>query len=394
MISRDIYLNDLISFKDKNLIKITTGIRRCGKSTLFKLYQDYLLENGVDKKQIISINFEDLAYEELLEYKKLYDYITEKLQGGKQNYIFLDEIQNVKNFEKAVDSLHLKENVDIYLTGSNAYLLSSELATLLTGRYVEIKMLPLSFKEYLQNDKTDMGRKFTNYLANSSFPYVTRLGSKKEIKMYLDGLYSTIILKDIIQRRNIRDINIFQSVIRYMFDNISNLTSTKKISDTLTSMGRKTSVNTVEGYLQDLCNSYIMHKVSRYDIKGKNHLKTGDKYYICDIGLRYFLLGSEKQDLGRMIENVVYLELLRRGYEIYVGKVGDMEVDFVAIKDDITYFQVALTTRDENTLRRELKSLQNIKDHHPKYLITMDEEPTSSYDGVKKVNLLEWLVGE
>lgn len=392
MISRDIYLNDLISFKDKKLIKIATGIRRCGKSTLFEIFQDYLLKQKVGKRQIISINFEDLAHEDLKDYKKLYSFITSKLQKDKQNYIFLDEIQNVKNFEKVVDSLYLKNNVDIYLTGSNAYLLSSELATLLTGRYVEIKMLPLSFNEYLQNNKSDLGRKFTTYLTNSSFPYATKLQSKKEIQMYLDGLYSTIILKDIIQRRNIRDISVFQSVVRYMFDNISNLTSTKKISDTLTSMERKTSVNTVENYLQDLCNSYILHKVSRYDIKGKNHLKTGDKYYICDIGLRYYLLGSTKQDLGRVIENIVFLELLRRGYEIHVGKIGTLEVDFVAIKDEISYFQVALTTRDEKTLRRELKSLQNIKDHHQKYLITMDEEPMSSYDGVKKVNLLDWLV--
>lgn len=396
MIQRKEYLNTLIDFKDKHIIKVLTGIRRCGKSTLFILFQNYLLNNGINKEQIISINFEDIDYEELLDYKALYKYIKERLIPNKMNYIFLDEIQNVPNYQKAVDSLFIKNNVDLYLTGSNAYLLSGEIATLLSGRYIEIQMLPLSFKEYVSyfNDKTDLSRKYTDYLINSSFPYTLELnGSKKNIREYLGGIYSTVVLKDIIARKNINDVFMLESIIRFMFDNIGNLCSIKKIADTMTSDGRKITSPTVENYLSALVDSYILYKVRRYDIKGKQYLKTGEKYYIVDIGLRYYLLGTKKVDMGHILENIIYLELLRRGYEIYIGKVGSKEVDFIAINDEgIEYYQVALTVHDEKTLERELYPLNSISDHNPKYLLTLDDDPPTSHNGIKQLNAIDWLL--
>ena len=396
MIERKEYLNTLIDFKDKHIIKVLTGIRRCGKSTLFILFQNYLLNNGVNKEQIISINFEDIDYEELLDYKALYKYIKERLIPNKMNYIFLDEIQNVPNYQKAVDSLFIKNNVDLYLTGSNAYLLSGEIATLLSGRYIEIQMLPLSFKEYVSyfNDKTDLSRKYTDYLINSSFPYTLELnGSKKNIREYLGGIYSTVVLKDIIARKNINDVFMLESIIRFMFDNIGNLCSIKKIADTMTSDGRKITSPTVENYLSALVDSYILYKVRRYDIKGKQYLKTGEKYYVVDIGLRNYLLGTKKVDMGHILENIIYLELLRRGYEIYIGKVGSTEVDFIAINDEgIEYYQVALTVHDEKTLERELYPLNSISDHNPKYLLTLDDDPPTSHNGIKQLNAIDWLL--
>ena len=396
MIERKEYLNTLIDFKDKHIIKVLTGIRRCGKSTLFILFQNYLLNNEVTKEQIISINFEDIDYEELLDYKALYKYIKERLIPNKMNYIFLDEIQNVANYQKAVDSLFLKDNIDLYLTGSNAYLLSGEIATLLSGRYIEIQMLPLSFKEYVSyfNDKTDLARKYTDYLINSSFPYTLELnGLKKNIREYLGGIYSTVVLKDIIARKNINDVFMLESIIRFMFDNIGNLCSIKKIADTMTSDGRKITSPTVENYLSALVDSYILYKVRRYDIKGKQYLKTGEKYYVVDIGLRYYLLGTKKVDIGHILENIIYLELLRRGYEIYIGKVGSTEVDFIAINDEgIEYYQVALTVHDEKTLERELYPLNSISDHNPKYLLTLDNDPITSHNGIKQINAIDWLL--
>ena len=396
MIERKEYLNTLIDFKDKHIIKVLTGIRRCGKSTLFILFQNYLLNNGVNKEQIISINFEDIDYEELLDYKALYKYIKERLIPNKMNYIFLDEIQNVPNYQKAVDSLFIKNNVDLYLTGSNAYLLSGEIATLLSGRYIEIQMLPLSFKEYVSyfNDKTDLSRKYTDYLINSSFPYTLELnGSKKNIREYLGGIYSTVVLKDIIARKNINDVFMLESIIRFMFDNIGNLCSIKKIADTMTSDGRKITSPTVENYLSALVDSYILYKVRRYDIKGKQYLKTGEKYYVVDIGLRYYLLGTKKADMGHILENIIYLELLRRGYEIYIGKVGSTEVDFIAINDEgLEYYQVALTVHDEKTLERKLYPLNSISDHNPKYLLTLDDDPPTSHNGIKQLNAIDWLL--
>ena len=395
MINRIEYLEELISFKDKKLIKIITGIRRCGKSTLLDLYKNYLLKNDINDNQIISINFEDIDFENLLDYSKLHSYIKEKLIPNKMNYIFLDEIQNVPNFEKAVDSLYIKNNVDLYITGSNSYLLSSEHATLLSGRYVEIKMLPLSFKEYISTfpDKSDLSNKYKNYLINSSFPYALFLNQKKDIHTYLDGIFNSVILKDVVARKNISDVPNLTKLIKYLFDNIGNLCSTKKISDTMTSSGNKISTHTVDNYISGLINSFIFYKVSRYDIKGKQYLKSGDKYYAVDMGLRYYLLGSKNTDLGHILENIVYLELLRRGNEIYIGKIDENEVDFIAINEKgKSYYQVALTVRDNAILKRELKPLNIISDHNPKYLITLDDDPPVSHNGIQQLNALEWLL--
>jgi predicted AAA+ superfamily ATPase len=395
MIERKEYLSQLVNFKDKQLIKIVTGIRRCGKSTLFELYQQYLLQNGVDENQIISINFEDAEFIDLTNFKILYDYIKELLISDKMNYIFLDEVQNVENFQRAVDSLFIKKNCDVYITGSNAYMLSGELATLLSGRYVEIKMLPLSFKEYVAAtpDNIEISKKYANYLTNSSFPYALELTNSKDIKAYLDGVYNSIVLKDVVMRKKISDVSMLESVIKFMFDNIGSLCSMKKIADTMTSYGRKISVHTVENYLSALCDSFILYRAERYDIKGKQYLKTGEKYYLADIGLRYYLLGAGKSDMGYILENVIYLELLRRGYDVFVGKTGNAEVDFVAADEHgIEYYQVALTVRDDNILQRELAPLNSISDHNPKYLLTLDDDPPANYNGIRQINALDFLL--
>jgi len=397
MIMRQEYLDMLINFRHKQLIKVVTGIRRCGKSTLFELYQDYLKADGVTGEQIIHVNLEDGEFAEIETSKQLYYYVNERLLPDKQMYVFLDEVQRVDEFQKAVDSLYIKKNCDVYITGSNAHLLSGELATLLSGRYVEIKMLPLSFKEYVSAFPKDsnLDRLYMDYIQNSSFPYALELKNAKDRRLYLQGIYDTIVLKDIVARRRFPDVAMLQSVVRFMFHNIGNLSSTKKIADTMTGVGRKISVHTVENYLTALTESFILYKISRYDIKGKQHLKTGDKYYVADIGLRYALLGTSKVDMGHILENIVYLELLRRGYEIHVGKVGQTEVDFVAIGDEgEEYYQVAYTVIDADgrTLERELAPLKAINDHNPKILLTMDYTPLTSHNGIKQINVLDWLL--
>ena len=395
-IIREEYLNKLIALKDKHIIKIVTGIRRCGKSTLFEIFQDYLINNGVSNDQIISINFEDYDYEELTDPHKLYEYIKDKIIGNKKMYIFLDEIQNVNDFHKVVDSLFIKKNIDLYLTGSNAYMLSSEIATLISGRYVEIKMLPLSFKEYVQStgDTNNLNKKYRDYIEFSSFPYVLELKNQyKEINVYLEGLLNTIILKDIVQRNKIADILMLKSVLRFLFDNIGNQLSSKKIADTLTSNGRKIDSKTVEKYINSLMESYVIYQANRYNIKGKEYLKTLEKYYVVDIGLRYALLGRKSTDVGHILENIVYLELIRRGFDVYVGKVNELEVDFVAMDGKRTiYYQVSATVRDENTLKRELSSLEKISDHYQKIILTLDEDPEADYNGIRRINVLEWLI--
>ena len=395
MIERNEYLENLISFKDKNLIKVITGIRRCGKSTMFELYQSYLKENGVEEEQIITVNLEDGDYRGIRTSEKLYQYVESKLVKSNKNYVFLDEVQQVENFQEAVDWLYVKKNVDLYITGSNAFLLSGELATLLSGRYVEIKMLPLSFKEYISAypGNTNTGALYMNYLQNSSFPGTLELARKQDIRVYLEGIYNTILLKDIVTRKKISDRFMLQSVVEFMFDNIGNMCSSTKIANAMTSSGRKISVPTVENYLSALCDSFILYKVGRYDIKGKQYLATGAKYYAADIGLRYFILGTKQADMGHILENIVYLELIRRGYEVHIGKVGDAEVDFIAIgAEGEEYYQVSQTVLEEQTLKRELSSLDAIKDHNPKYLLTMDYTPLTSYNGIKQVNVLEWLL--
>lgn len=399
-INRENYLSILRNFKEQQIIKVITGIRRCGKSTLLEMFQDYLKENGIDDKQIISINFEDSDYEELQDRKKLYEYIKQRLVKGQKTYIFLDEIQNVVEFEKTVDSLFINKNVDLYITGSNAYLLSSELATLLTGRYIEIRMLPLSFKEYLSSfeDKTDLSRKFVNYLTYSSFPQAVELYkiNPSNIKMFLDGIYSTVLFKDVMQRKGITDKSVLERVAKYLYDNIGNRTSIKAISDNIEGIEKNASYNTVSNYVDALIDSYLIFKASRYDIKGKEFLKTQEKYYAVDIGLRYYMLGQGSgKDMGHILENVVYLELLRRGYDVYIGKYDDLEVDFVAKKpENMEYYQVALTTRDENDkiINRELAPLKKINDNYPKYILTLDDDLDADFDGIKKINALNWLL--
>ena len=395
MIMRREYLDTLIHFREKNLIKVVTGIRRCGKSTLFEIYQNYLKEEGVAEEQIISINLEDGDYHAVRSYQELYDLVNQSLQPEKMNYVFLDEVQQVEQFQKAVDSLYIKKNVDLYITGSNAYLLSGELATLLAGRYVEIKMLPLSFSEYLScfDSNVDISRKYMDYLTNSSFPGTLELMRKQDIRMYLEGIYTSIVLKDIVSRKRIADVSMLESVIRYMFDNIGNLCSSTKIANTMTSAGRKISVRTVESYLEALTDSFILYRAERYDVKGKQYLSVGAKYYLADIGLRYYLLGSRQVDFGHILENIVYLELLRRGYEVHVGKMGTAEVDFVAFNEEgVEYYQVSLSVLDENTLKRELAPLDAISDHNPKYLLTMDMLPVTSHNGIRQMNVLDWLI--
>lgn len=397
-IVRNEYLEILKDFRDKDIIKIVTGIRRCGKSTLLEMFKEYLRENDVDDGHIISINFEDYNYVDLLEPKSLHTYIQSKITDNEMYYVFFDEIQNVNDFPRVVDSLNLKENVDIYITGSNAYMLSSEIATFISGRYVEIKMLPLSFKEYVEytGNRNELNKKYADYLQFSSFPYAAMLGKNKDrIHEYLEGIYSTVLLKDIIARKKVSDTMILESVIRYMFDNIGNLTSTKKISDTMNSDGRKVDVKTIEKYIAALTESFVIYQAKRYDVKGKNYLKTLDKYYIVDIGLRYMLLGSRNADTGHILENVVYLELLRRGYKVFIGKMENEEVDFVAMSSKETiYFQVAATVRDEGTLMRELRPLQKIPDNYPKYILTLDEDPEGDYDGIRRINALEFLLDD
>lgn len=397
LIQRREYLSKLIAFRDKQLIKIVTGIRRCGKSTLLEIYQDYLRENGVSETQIISINFEDMDYEELTDCRKLHAFLKSRLIKDKMTYIFLDEVHHIDDFPKVVDSLYIRKNVDIYITGSNAYMLSGEIATLISGRYVQIEMLPLSFREYMESTGSmeDRGVKYAEYLRESSFPYALVLrGRPDEIRDYLEGIYNTIVVKDIVNRRKITDVMMLKSVLRFVFDNIGSPLSSKKIADTMTSAGRKIDGKTVGKYLEALFESYVIYEAKRYDIKGKQYLKSLNKYYIVDIGMRYMLLGSRQADAGHILENVVYLELLRRGYDVYVGKVDAFEVDFVAVDARGTaYFQAALSVRDEKTLERELRPLMSIRDHYPKMILTMDDDPEAQYDGIRRVNARDWLLG-
>jgi predicted AAA+ superfamily ATPase len=395
MIQRPEYLKELKKFKDKELIKVITGIRRCGKSTLLEMYRKMLVEDGISSDQIININLEDLQYNFIENYMDLYNYINNNLQKNKKNYIFIDEIQKIPEFQKVADSLYINKNVDLYITGSNANLLSSELSTLLTGRYVEIKMLPLSFKEYKEAfNIEDLEELYKKYISMGSFPYATKL-EENEIGKYLGSLYNDVIIKDVMIRKGITDEAMLKSVANFALDNIGNLISTNSIANTMTSDGRSINVRTVEKYLEGFIESFFLYKANRYDIKGKQYLKTGEKYYVSDLGLRYFMLGRKVGDRGHILENVVYLELLRRGYDVYIGKVDDFEVDFVAI--DSTgkrYVQVCETLKDNENkiLTRELNSLQKINDNYEKIILTMDKIPLSNEEGIVVRNVLEWLI--
>lgn len=399
MIERPEYLEELKRWKDKDVIKVITGIRRCGKSTLFELFINYLKENGIKNNQIIHINLEDADYN-FKDYKELYDYVTSKIDNKNNYYVFLDEVQNISEFQKAVDSLYIKKNVDVYITGSNAYLLSGELATLLSGRYIEIKMLPLSFKEYVSSfeDNSNTYNLFLDYMKNGGMPGNINIlkSNPNDIDRYLDGIFSTIVYKDIMARNNISDKLLLENILKYIFDSVGSPISTKKISDTLTSKGISTSNHTVDNYISAFLESYLIYKAERFDVKGKNLLVRDYKYYIVDTGLRSYLLGKKVgSDMGHILENIVYLELLRRGYKVYVGKVDDLEVDFVAEnRDGLKYYQVVLTVRDEKVLERELKSLQKTGDYYPKYLLTLDMDLETDYEGITKINIIDWLLNK
>jgi predicted AAA+ superfamily ATPase len=391
-IVRNEYLEKLKKHKDQKIIKIISGIRRCGKSTLLKQFVAYLQKNGVKKEQLIYLSLDDVELEDLLNYKSLHKYVLSKILKNKKTYIFLDEVQNVKDFQKAVNSFFLKDNVDIYITGSNAYMLSGELATLLSGRYIEIQMLPLSFKEYFSARKQEKKECFDDYIRLTSFPYAVNTSDKEAIDDYLRGIYSSILLKDVAQRKKIADLTLLESIVKFLFHNIGSIVSSKKISDALSSNGRKTSPITVENYISALCESLILYKCQRYDIKGKQYLKSLEKYYLSDVGFRHILLGNRNLDLGHIIENVVYLELLRRGYRVNIGKADNLEVDFtVQSAKEIAYYQVCLTLKDKDIFGREILSLKSIKDNYRKYIITTDTI-TPMIDGIETKNIIEFLL--
>ncbi len=398
MKNRDLYLNKLIAFKDKPLIKVITGMRRCGKSTLLDLFKRYLLQSGVSKDQIVAINFESMTVDDIKNYKELYTFITSKISASGKTYILLDEVQQVASWEKAVNSFTVDFDVDIYITGSNAYLLSSELSTLLSGRYVEIKMLPLSFKEYL--DFNDFGKNddpklfFDRYLQYGGLPAITVIkDSPQTISPFLSGVYNTVIMKDVVERNQVRDAALLESVVKFVVSNVGNLISTKKISDYLTSAGRKTTSETIDNYLKMLESAFIIYRASRYDLKGKMYLKTQEKYYVVDTGIRNQLLGFRDTDYGYILENVVYFELLRQGFEVAVGKIGSLEVDFIATKTDKKiYYQVSANIHDRAVREREIRPLLGIQDNYEKVILTMDRSFVMDYEGVRIENILDFLM--
>ncbi|MGI6728270.1 MAG: ATP-binding protein [Anaerovoracaceae bacterium] len=399
MKNRDLYLTQLIHYKDKPLIKVITGIRRCGKSTLLSLFENHLIETGIPKDHIIRMNFESFEFDEISSYKELHAYIKKQFKNPKDKYyILLDEVQQVVSWEKVINSFLVDANVDIYITGSNAYLLSSELSTLLSGRYVEIKMQPLSFKEYLDftetNRKDTLQEKFNKYLEYGGLPTVVQLMDYPDtIGPFLEGIYNTVLIKDVIERNGIRDSALLESILKFIAANIGSIVSSKKISDYLTSSGRKTTSDTIDNYLKMLENAFIIYKANRYDLKGKMFLKTLEKYYIVDMGIRNRLTGLRNTDYGHVLENLVYLELIRRGYEVTIGKIGSLEVDFVATKsNEKIYYQVSATILDEKTRERELRPLQSIPDNYPKYILTMGQNIFNDYSGIKVQNILDFLL--
>lgn len=393
MVKRHQYLEKLKKLKDMQIIKVVTGFRRCGKSTLLLQFQEYLKECGVDDSQIISINFEKLEFEHLLNYKELYSYITERLHPEKMTYIFLDEIQLVEGYQKAVDSLFVRDNVDLYITGSNAQMLSGELATLLSGRFIEIEMLPLSFAEFYELVGGDRRDAWKRYFTNGGLPYTAYINDEDILHDYLLGIYNTVLLKDVVERKKVQDVALLKSVIKFLFDNIGNIVSSKKISDSLVSFGRKTTSVTVENYIESLSEAYVVYEANRYDVKGKQYLKSLEKYYVVDVGLRKLLLGNKNTDIGHTLENIVYLELIRRGFAVSIGKIDDLEIDFIAEKDgDKEYYQVSASVLDPATFEREITPLRKVSDNYPKYIITMDEFPSNN-EGIRQINVIDFLLG-
>ena len=406
LVERKEYLERLIQWKDEQVIKVVTGIRRCGKSTLLLQYQAWLMANGISKEQIVSVNFEELEYEELQDYRKLYAFLKERLHGEKKTYIFLDEIQKVPSFEKVVDSLYVKPNADIYITSSNACLLSGDLATLLTGRYVEIKMLPLSFKEYLKITGMNPDRGLSEYMRDGGLPYIAVMDRTPEkVDTYLEGIYNTVIIKDIEDRqarketdpdkRKITDVLLLKTIAKYLASVTGNPVSIRSITNYLISNGRKVSANTVSNYVEALTESFIFYPAERFDIVGKQLLKANQKLYIVDLGLRNHILPRIQYDLGFSLENLVYFELLRRGFRVMTGKVGNTEVDFVAEKQSTyTYFQVTADMTAKDTFDRELKPLSNIRDNYEKIVLTGDRLTIGNYNGIQVRNLSDWLLGK
>ena len=404
MVERKEYLEKLKLWKDEQVIKIVTGIRRCGKSTLLMQYQDYLKQSGVEADRIIAINFEELEYEELCDYKKLYEYIKARLSVDKTTYIFLDEIQKVPYFEKVVDSFYVKQGTDIYITGSNAYMLSGDLATLLSGRYVEISMLPLSFAEYLQVNSKDKDSAFADYMRYGGMPFIaTAEKTEEKITTYLEGIYNTVIVKDIEDRQKrkewdnsdtgrITDISLLKTVAKYLSSVIGSLVTVRSITNYLVSSGRKISPNTVSDYVNALTESFIFYPAERFDIVGKQPLKTNTKYYMVDLGIRNLILPKKSYDLGFSVENVVYFELLRRGYKVSVGKYGNTEIDFVAERNgELEYIQVTADMTAKETFDREMAPLTAVKDNYRKRVLTLDKFTVGNYDGIEVKNVVEWL---
>ncbi len=394
-IERKEYMERLRAWRDKQVIKVITGVRRCGKSFLLEMHQEWLRAQGVFPERIVYVNLEDMDNKPLRNPDALHSHIKGRLNPDEMTYVFVDEVQLCEDFPEVIDSIYIRPNVDVYITGSNANFLSHEIATMLSGRFVEIKMLPLSFREFVQmRGGGERSRLYAEYVGGSSFPYaVSLLDSPRELGDYLDGIYSTILLKDIVQRRKIPDPLMLDSVAKFLFDSIGSELSTRRIAGSLTSDGRKSDSRTIERYLDALLESFLIYKAERYDVKGKMLLKTLEKYYVVDTGLRRHLISGRSQDVGHVLENVVFLELLRRGYKVRIGKVGPLEVDFVAENSDGTeYYQIAATVRDTETLRRELAPLQKIHDHYPKFLLTLDEDPSDDFDGIRKLNALDWLL--
>lgn len=395
LINRPNYMTWLTRWKDQDVIKVTTGIRRCGKSSVFALFQAELRASGVPDRNILSVNFESLDEEYPLEARPLYRYLVEHLAPG-TNYVFLDEVQHVAEFERVVDGLAVREDVDLYITGSNAYFLSGELATLLTGRYVELRMLPFSFSEFRAARPGEGAEEaFNRYLTYGGMPFASRLEEERDVADYLGGVFSTIVLEDVARRHPRLDMRAFRDLSSFVADNIGNITSRKRVASGLSAAGARMTASTVGSYLEMLMDNYLVFKAERYDLKGRGYLETLEKYYLGDLGFRFWLLGKGQGDLGRRLENVVYLELLRRYRRVCVGKIGVAEVDFVALGDDgPSYYQVAQTVLDDDVRRRELAPLRAIADNYPKVLLTLDRVGVGDYEGIRQMNVIDWLLAE
>ncbi len=396
MIPRPAYIEQLDRWRDRDLIKVVTGVRRCGKSTLLELYAEHLKEHGVEPDRIVTINLEKLEYEHLLDHRKLHDEVLARMKPGSMNYIFIDEVQNVPDFQRAVDSLYTHDDIDLYITGSNALMLKGTLATLLSGRYIEVSMLPLSFKEFCSAMKGDASaqRLYSRYISMGGMPgALTQTDGSLALYDYLEGILNTVLFKDVAQRLNISNSLGLDALTSYLFDNIGNLTSAKAISGYITSQGTKISPNTVAEYLSGLVNSYIFYPAKRFDVHGKRLLKLHEKYYGVDMGMRRMVLSGQVRDSGRILENVIFLELMRRYRKVHIGKVGDMEVDFVVEGvDGFAYYQVAESVASDKTLERELRALRAVQDDYPKFLITLDDTDETSHQGVRQINALDWLM--